>query len=107
MTFKADQILGLDAFASNLGAEESITPLITLKGNSLRATLSPRSEQGFRSGLRVVASPVMVSFYRLIDVLELIVSSFADLVGIVFLACLIIVVWFCWLFMVVFCASTP
>ena len=45
MTFKADQILGLDAFDSNLGAEESITPLVTLKGNSLRATLSPRSEQ--------------------------------------------------------------
>ena len=51
MTFKADQILGLDAFDSNLGAEESITPLITLKGNSLRATLSPRSEQGITFSL--------------------------------------------------------
>ena len=59
MTFKADQILGLDAFASNLGAEESITPLITLKGNSLRATLSPRSEQGSHSVCRIVVNPMM------------------------------------------------
>ena len=44
MTFKADQILGLDAFDSNLGAEESITPLIILEGNGLRATLSPCSK---------------------------------------------------------------
>ena len=58
MTFKADQILGLDAFDSNLGAEESITPLITLKGNSLRATLSPRSEQGI-TFCHIVDNPMM------------------------------------------------
>ena len=51
-TFKVDQVLGLDAFDSNLGAEQSINPLILLEGNRLGAAVSLHSEQGSRSGFR-------------------------------------------------------
>lgn len=51
-TFKADQVFGLDAFDSSLGAEQSISPLIVLEGNRLAAAVSPCSEQRSHSGFR-------------------------------------------------------